>query len=138
MVRARQALEDGVEKLRQFEAELLEGTEEQLLDLALGIARRVLMQEIQADRYEIEPIVKEALLHVPTRRDVLVHLHPDDWKQSQTAEEGSKAGDSGGVRFVADASVQRAECVLETTGGVVESTVDTHLENIAEALKNPE
>ena len=135
LTQARKALEDALEKLPQLREKMIRESEEQLVELALEIARKVLMQEVQAGRYEIDPIVKEALLHVPARQDVTVHLHPDDWAACQTAREAEGSAAAGNVRFVADPSVRRAACLLETSEGTVESAVEANLENIAEALK---
>jgi len=151
LVQAGKALTSGLAELSRLREEMIRQSEQQLLELALEIARKVLMQEIQAGRYEIDPIVKEALLHVPTGQDVIVHLHPDDWSACQMAREevpGSRpaglgaseasSAAAGGVQFVADPGVRRGECLLETSEGVVESVVDNHLADIGEALKNAE
>jgi flagellar assembly protein FliH len=138
LLQARKALEDGLQKLRPLQEQMVKEAEGQLLKLAVDIARKVLMQELQAGRYEIDPIVKEALLHAPVRQDVVVHLHPEDWSRCRMAREQGEATQAGSVRFVADPSVQRAQCVLETAEGIVESSVEAHLEGIAEALKVPE
>jgi len=90
------------------------------------------MQEIQAGRYEIEPIVSAALKHLPALDDVIVHLNGEDLAAC-SLEEGSPLGD--GVRFVADPSVPRADCVIETPQGLVASAVEAHLDDISEALK---
>lgn len=134
---ARQALGDGLAKLDTLRAQLVRQAEQQLLELALDIARKVLMQEIQAGRYEIDPIVKEALRHVPPRQTAVAHLHPDDWARCQMAQEPS-ADDAGRIRFVADPSVPRAECVLETSEGIVQAAVNDHLDGIGEALGGAE
>lgn len=42
------------------------------------------------------------------------------------------------MRFVADPSVERGQCILETDEGVIESSVADHLASVAEALKEPE
>lgn len=133
-----QALHAAAEELNKLRADMLAEAEGQLLDLALEIARKVLMQEIQAGRYEIEPIVAEALRHVPPRCDVVVHLHPEDHARCETASADEPGAESGSVRLVADPNVRRAECRLETSQGIVESDVETHLGEIAEALKQPE
>ena len=70
----RKAAAEVVREHREFLAQ----AEEQLLDLAIDIARKVLMQEVQAQRYEIQPIVAEALKRVPEELDVTVYLNPDD------------------------------------------------------------
>lgn len=130
------ALAGAVQQLQHAQAELAAKAEEQLLALALDIARKVLAQEIQAGRYEIDPIVTEALRQLPARCDVTVRLHPDDHAQCKAALE--LGGDSESIRFVADANVLRGECFLETSEGTVDAGVETQLGEIAEALRQPE
>ncbi|HUT02224.1 MAG TPA: FliH/SctL family protein [Phycisphaerae bacterium] len=129
---ARAALDRASGEVRQA---VLAEAEQQLLDLALGIARKVLRQEIQAGRYEIDPIVAEAMEHIPARCEVTVHLHPDDYARCRAIAAGPD--DSNGPRFVADANVLPGECFLETSEGTVESSVETQLSEITHALKQP-
>lgn len=133
---ARRALASGAAQLAQMESDLVRQAEGQVLELALEIAAKVLMQEIRADRYEIDPIVKEALRHAPTRREVVVRLHPDDL--ARCGQGSSPPAESGDVQLVADPSVPRAGCVVETPEGVVESALDAHLATLGEALRGLE
>ena len=135
---ARRALENALEQVGQLQVKLLKDAEQQLLQLSVDIAQKILAQEIQTQQYQIEPIVKKALQHAPPRTDVVVHLHPDDYAQCEMARQAEKNGQSGGITFLADPNVSRAECILETSQGTVESRIETHLENIVEAFKNPE
>lgn len=83
LTRARHELEDLRDQLRQQ-------AEANLLDLALEIARKVVMQEIRSGRCEIEPILHQALAHVAPGAEVEVRLNPDDLaclRQRQDAEE---------------------------------------------------
>jgi len=130
------AIQDAAGQLRQLHADILAEGERQLADLAVQIARKVLMQEIQAGRYEIDPIVAEALRHVPARHEAVVHLHPDDHAACQMV--GQLAGEAEGIRFVADPNVPRAECAIETPEGVVEAAIESHLSQIARALGDEE
>jgi len=132
---ARQALLDAAGKFQQSQQQFLRQAETQLLDLAVDIARKILMREIEAGRYEIEPIVKEALRRIPAHQDVVVHLHPDDWSRCQSAQPSEAPPGSAHVRFVSDAGVRRAECLIEGPEGVVESAVETQLGEIAQGLK---
>jgi flagellar assembly protein FliH len=130
------ALEAALGEAHELREQILAEAEEQLVDLAVDIARKVLAQEIEAGRYEIEPIVSEALKRVPARRDVVVHLHPEDHARCMEAR-GEKPADEH-VTYKADPSVARAGCVLETDEGVIDSAVEPHLEDIREALKGLE
>jgi flagellar assembly protein FliH len=131
-----QALTRAAQQVEGFRAELLAEAEGQLLSLAVEIARKVLMQEIQAGRYQIDPIVAEALRRVPAHGGVVVHLNPGDCAQCQAA--ARQEGEAPQVRFVADVNVQPGECLLETPEGIVESSVEGHLAAIAEGLGKPE
>ena len=138
LARARQALTEALSQLDRHREQLLREAENELLDLAVEIARKVLMQEIQAERHQIEPIVTEALQNLPARRQVVVHLNPRDLARCEIAGKADDADSPESIRFVADPSVSPAQCVLETPEGTVESNVDTHLQAISEALKQPE
>ena len=135
---ARQALTEALSQFDRHREQLFREAENQLLDLAVEIARKVLMQEIQAERHQIEPIVTEALQNLPARQQVVVHLNPRDMARCEIAGKTDDAENSESIRFVADPSIAPAQCVLETPEGTVDSNVDTHLQAISEALKQPE
>ncbi len=128
------ALKEGLAQLQPLRAATIRQSEQQLVELAMNIASRVLMQEIQAGRYEIDPIVQEALGRVSSHQDVVVHLHPDDLARCAQA----KTGDEAGIAFVADANIARAHCRIETAEGVVESDVESHLETIGNGFRGGE
>jgi flagellar assembly protein FliH len=137
---ARQAVEAAAEAIRNLRAEVIRTAEAQLVDLALAIAKKVLAQEIEGGRYKIEPLVQEALRLAPARRDVLVHLNPQDLAQYQQAPTtGSNAtgtgGPTGNVKLVADPAVRRAQCLVETAEGVISSQTADRLEAAAAAIK---
>jgi len=134
---ARAALVDGLKQVAALRDSAIKAAEQQIVQLAIDVARKVLMQEIQAGHYEIDPIVQAALAQVTSWQEVVVHLNPEDFARCRQAEECSR-DDSSGVRFVADPAVKRSECVLETAQGVVRSAVEEHLREIASTLREPE
>jgi flagellar assembly protein FliH len=134
---ARAALIAGLKQVAELRESLVKAAEQQIVQLAIDVARKVLMQEIQAGRYEIDPIVRAALAQVTDWQEVVVHLNPVDFTRCRQAQEGSR-DDSSGVRFVADPAVKPSECVLETAQGFVRSAVEEHLREIASALREPQ
>ena len=134
---ARAALVSGIKQVAELRDSVIKAAEQQIVQLAIDVARKVLMQEIQAGRYEIDPIVQAALAQVTSWQEVVVHLNPEDFARCRQAQESSR-DDSSGVRFVADPAVKRSECVLETAQGVVRSATEEHLREIASALREPE
>jgi len=147
LAQASQALRHAAAAFAGLEAQVVREAEAQLVDLALAIARQVLAQEIENGRYKVEPIIQEALRQAPPRRDVLVHLNPQDLAHVQQAADAAPGPshpgtDTGravvGVRFVANPNVRRAECLVETAEGTVPATIADRLEALGEALRQPE
>ncbi len=133
-----QALEDAVTKINEFQKNLFESSKEQIAKLSVEIARKILMRKVQEGDYEIESIVKEALKNAPTHQDVVVHLNPEDHVQFQKVLQGDAGGALADIKFVSDPNIGRAECLLETPKGVIESLIEAHLERIGKALEKAE
>jgi flagellar biosynthesis/type III secretory pathway protein FliH len=132
---AYQAINGVVTKLNQFYDKVFAGHKEEIARLSIEIARRTLMQKVEDGDYEIESIVKEALSNAPTRQDIVVHLNPEDLAQCQKAQQDEPDGALTGVKFVSDSNIGRAECLLESPKGIIESLINEHLERIGKALK---
>jgi len=137
--RARAALEQGATQVRELAEQARKQAEDNVLALALEIAGKVLMQEVQGGRYDMEPIVRAALERLPNGREVTVHLHPDDLARCEMARQAQgEGGAAGGVRFVADPQVAPAACRVASPQGVVHSDVETNLASVAAALQGSE
>lgn len=130
-----QALQDAVDRINEFQKNLFERNKEQIAKLSVEIARKILLQKVQEGDYEIESIVEEALKNAPTSQDLVVHLNPEDLVQCQKALQDDAAGTLAGIKFVADSNVGRAECVVESPKGIIESLINEHLERIGKALE---
>ncbi len=133
---ARKALVAAGEQLDRARREMVADIERDLPELAMNIARKVLMQEVRAGRHEIDPIVAEAIERLPTARDAVVHLNPADLARCEAAADAAER--PGGLRFLADPSVPPAGCVVETSEGVVESSIEEHLDEVLDALRSDE
>jgi flagellar biosynthesis/type III secretory pathway protein FliH len=137
-LQACRTLEALTDKLNQFYDKLFAGHKDEIAGLSVEIARKILARQVQNGDYEIESIVKEALSNAPTRQDVVVHLNPEDIILCQKAQQDEPNGVLAGVKLISDPNIGRAECLLETPKGIVESLIDEHLERIGKALKTAE
>lgn len=132
--RALSALASGLGQMPALRQQVLQQAEAQLLDLAMEIAAKVLMQQVQAQKYEVEPIVRAALQQLPERTAVTVHLNPAD--HAQIIEHGGAGQLGEHVTLLADASVKPAECLLATEQGSVASSIAEGLAAVAAAMKD--
>jgi len=128
-------LESLIAKLNQFYEEIFASQKEEIAKLSVEIARKILIQKTQDGDYEIESIVKETLKNAPTLQDLVVKLNPEDLASCQKAQQDQSSGELAGIKLVADANIGRAECVLESPKGTINSLIDEHLEQIGKALK---
>lgn len=133
-----QALNGVVAKFNEFCSKVFAQHKEDIAGLSLEIARKILVQKVEDGDYEIEAIVKETLTHAPGHQDVVVHLNPQDLAQCQKAQQDEPAGAFCGIKFVSDPNIGRAECLLESPKGIIESAIEQHLERIGKALKKAE
>lgn len=130
-----QVLSQVAAKLQESCAEVFARHREEIAKLSVEIARKILIQKVEKGDYEIESIVKESLLHAPSRQDVVVRLNPEDLAQCLKAQQQDEQGGVlAGVQLVADPSIGRAECILESPKGIIKSLIDENLERVGKAL----
>jgi flagellar biosynthesis/type III secretory pathway protein FliH len=128
-------LQGVIDKLNRFYDTIFSGHKEEIAKLAVEIAGKILIQKIEDGDYKIESIIREALSQSPTQQDIVLHLNPEDFSSWQKFLADSSTGPLEGVKFVADRNIGRAECLLETPKGTIESFIGEQLEKIAGALK---
>ncbi|MBN2133931.1 MAG: hypothetical protein JW741_30795 [Sedimentisphaerales bacterium] len=123
-----------VARLDKLYQDTLTQNRTEIARLAVEIARKVLMHKTNQRDYDIQAIVEEALKRTPTRQEITIRLNPEDLPQCQQLQQTHPDSPLGEVSFVADWSIARADCLVETPKGVVKSFVEEHLERIGEAL----
>jgi len=128
------ALESVVGKLNKFFDGAFAAHKNEIARLSVEIARKILAQRVDNGDYKIEAIVEEALDNAPVRQDVVVHLNPEDLSQLRKLQQSEPGKEPAGIEFVPDTSIGRAECLLETPKGIVESMIEQHLEEVTKAL----
>ncbi len=130
LVRAIRTAED---KLTTFYTNLFSEHKDQIAKLSMEIARKVLHQKIKEKDYEIETIIRETLSNAPSQQNAVVRLNPDDFNEFQKILEDSQNSFEA-IQFLPHEKLSRAECIVETPKGVVESFVHQQLETIEKAL----
>lgn len=136
ITQAMNTLKTVVRELAAFRDEIEKSFQVQTLELGLAIAEKVLMQQIQERSYDVDPIVKEALSQLPYRGEIEIRLNPNDLQRCEMVGVVND-GDST-LHFVADPGISPAGCVVQSIEGRVESSVDVSLEQVEEALRQPD
>jgi flagellar biosynthesis/type III secretory pathway protein FliH len=128
------ALNTAADKIRQFHNNAIARYKDDIARLSVEIARKVLSQKISSGDYKIETIIKEAMHETPDEQALEIHLNPADLEQCKNTLKTEFNCSSTGIEFVANPNLARAECLVKSSKGSVESLIDVHLEKISEAL----
>jgi flagellar biosynthesis/type III secretory pathway protein FliH len=107
--------------------------QKQIALLAVEIARKILVSEIEEGKYDITAIIEKALQASPSRDGATVRLSPADYAAIEEIVK-SDGGNFDNVRFEQDSSILPAQCFVATSKGIVEYFIDDQLERISESL----
>jgi flagellar biosynthesis/type III secretory pathway protein FliH len=133
---ARKSLEAGAEAISGVYDKMVCAQSQQVAHLAVEIARKILRSRVEKEDYRIEAVVEEALRQAPAKHGVTVRLHPDDLARCKESQEQAGGGPLGAVEFIGDPGVGKAECIIETPKGSIESLLEEHLVKVEEALRS--
>lgn len=105
----------------------------EVLDLALQLAKGMLKNALQVKPELILPIVRDAIEYLPVlQQPALLVLHPDDAAMVR-AGIGEEL-DKGGWRVVEDASVGRGGCKVDTATNQIDATAAARWQRLSHAL----
>jgi len=109
-----------------------------LVDLAIAIARRVVGHVSQQHREAIVKNLEEAARLVGARSDVTIAVHPDEAEAARLFAKSlvELQEQCQHVRVVPDPQVSGGGCRICWRTGVVDATVETQLERIAAELRH--
>jgi flagellar assembly protein FliH len=89
---------------------------------ATHLARQIVRSEVASRPELIATVAQEALdTLLMSARQVVVRVHPDD--QPLVAQGAAEALSARGARLVADASIARGGCLVESDIGVVDASI---------------
>ncbi|HPS54385.1 MAG TPA: FliH/SctL family protein [Sedimentisphaerales bacterium] len=126
-------IENITKKLTNLYETSISEHKQQIAQLCVEIAGKILIQKIDEGDYKIENIVQEVLNSSPGGKEIKIYLNPTDYQHCQKIQKEENIFTS--INFVSDPEVGRAECIFESTKGNIESFIDSKLKQIAEELK---
>ena len=121
-----------VADLSQSRRKLRRDAEQDVVKLALAIARRILHRELSMDPEAILGVVKAALQKLEGREVDRVRVHPEN--ADIVRKHVERLGRSQRLEVAADPRLDRGAVVFETACGDLDVSVDTQLEEIQRGL----
>lgn len=118
--------------------EVLRSIEEEAIELALEIARKVIHQEVKASGDMVLAIARDALQEVISGKSYKLRVSPADAvtvREHKGELEGLLPGGAT-LQVVSEEDLSPGGCIVETEEERLEATVEGQFEEIAEALRS--
>ena len=117
--------------------ELDSQVEEQLVQLAVTIARQLVRRELRMDPAQVIAIIRETVALLPAAtRDVRVHLHPED--ANVVREKLATPSADRAWTIVEDPVMTRGGCRVTTDTAHIDQRLETRIQGIMAALLGEE
>ena len=125
-----------LERAQDKRAEILAETEQQIVDLVLLIARKVIKVISENQRNVVVSNVVQALRKVKGRGDVVIRVNVDDLKlTTEHSKDFVRLMESvKGVSVVEDSSVDHGGCIIETEFGEIDARISSQLAELEQKI----
>lgn len=132
LVNVFRALRAANETIRNLREKVLRESEDELINLVMLVARKVIIQEISQDRCILAGVVKNALNGLSAREEVTVRINPDDYALVTSGREEclQKELISERLQLKADPMVAAGFCQIDTDMGTVDAGLNAQLDTI--------
>lgn len=121
-----------LEELTTLRQTMIRQTEQQMVELALAIARRILRREVMLDGDLILAMARVALDRLGEAASTTIRLNPEDCALTLQRHGDNALGSR--VRIVADAAVSRGGCLVESEFGFIDAAVEAQFDQVMRAL----
>lgn len=130
------ALRTASEAIHTLREKVLRESEEELLNLIMMVARKVILREISQDRGILAEVVQNAIAGLSERDEIIVRLNPDDYALATTGRDDllRKELMSDRMSLKPDPTVLAGCCMIDTDMGTINASIDAQLDEIYRRL----
>jgi flagellar assembly protein FliH len=124
---------EGIHSLRE---KVLRESEDELLNLIIMVARKVILREVSQDRGILSEVLQNAIAGLSERDEITVRLNPDDYALATTGRDDilRRELSSDRMRLKPDPTVLAGCCMIDTDMGTINASIDAQLDEIYRRL----
>jgi len=140
---ARQAIEDATIRAQhivvtgeQTANQSLLAAEEQMVEIAMAVARKIIGRELIEHNASVIPLVRIALNKVQDQEKITIRVGPDNYEEVVQSKSEILSGMAQSVvlSIINDDGFKHGDCVVETPYGTIDARIDTQLDILKESL----
>ena len=131
-------LEGLIRSLEKIREEIYKKAEEEILQLSIAIAKKILRRELELNHSSVLQLVREAIRRLTEEDTIKVYLSFEDFELVKRHREDliRELGESKNLIISPSQEVSPGGCFVETDFAQVDARLETQLETIIQALKN--
>lgn len=135
-LQALQAMSRIVKEMSALKKKTLENSEQEILQLSLAVAEKVIHLEAATNREVIRNVLREAIKNVSDRENMKIRVHPQDFLFMMEIKSDFLQSFDGvrNVTFAEDESIRRGGAIIETGCGEVDARLDQQCSEIRAAM----
>ncbi len=132
------SLQEALLQLKNIRKETNRQIENEVVELALAIARQVICQEITIDREIVICVAREALAKVEDPGRIKIKMSPSDLQFiKETRSQLSKLIENiDNVTLEAVENIQSGGCIIETDLGEIDARIEKQLQAVQESFRS--
>lgn len=129
----RENLSATIRELDVLRDEISVRVEQDVVELALEIAKKIVGREVMFDREIALTLVKVSLKKINSRAPLAqIHLNPEDYRYIESRRE--QIDFRGSLELIEDRSISPGGCLIHTETGEVDARIESQFEEIAHGL----
>lgn len=130
------ALRAASETIHNLRDKVFRESEDEIINLVMMVARKVIVHEISQDRSILAGVVQNALSGLSAREEITVRINPDDYLLVTAGRDDLLQNELLNDRLLlkADPTVAAGFCLVDTEMGTVDASLDGQLDQIFRSL----
>jgi flagellar assembly protein FliH len=127
-----QAMNIILKETSKLKKSILENAEQQIIQLSLAIAEKVIHLEVTTNREVIRGVLKESIRNISDRENMKIRVHPQDFHFMLEIKSDFLQNFDGikNIVFEEDESILRGGAIIETMCGEVDARLDQQYNEI--------
>lgn len=121
---------NSIQHFSQLQTKILKESEEEIVNLSLEIARKVIGAELTLDPGTVAKVIRTALTRVSGEQEVTVRVNPVEFEYLQNSPPDFMEQ----VKLISDPGVERGGAVLDTPSGSLDAQIKEQLMEIEKSL----
>ena len=120
-----------VQEIADLRGGVMRRADRELIHLAIAMAERIVRRELKTDPNLFLVMVRAAIERLGERPAAVVHLNPIDY---ETVVQATAESRTGTFELVADNTLPRGGCVIRSSLGVIDASIDAQVRELTREL----